>query len=103
MPRSPKGKKSALTGRQADVATLLTQGLSNKEIARRLDLTERAVKYHLTRLYSEYGVHDRAGLIAKLLAHAGFGMPAESGAENPEDESRMFAGYNDAPVMIGVS
>ena len=38
---------------------LVRQGLANKQIARRLDISERTVKAHLTSIYSSIGVADR--------------------------------------------
>ncbi|MEK6669919.1 MAG: response regulator transcription factor [Pseudomonadota bacterium] len=63
-----------LTLRQIEVLTLMAQGASNKAIAARLDLTEKTVKAHLTRVFKFLGVVNRtqavlaaqrAGLVAK--------------------------------------
>jgi DNA-binding NarL/FixJ family response regulator len=48
-----------LTPREIDVLTLVRQGLANKQIARRLGITERTVKAHLTSAFSRIGVRDR--------------------------------------------
>jgi LuxR family maltose regulon positive regulatory protein len=37
----------------------LKQGGSNKALARRLDMTDNAVKFHLRNLYRKLGVHSR--------------------------------------------
>ena len=37
----------------------MAQGLANKQIGRRLGITERTVKAHLTRIYQAIGVQDR--------------------------------------------
>jgi DNA-binding NarL/FixJ family response regulator len=38
---------------------LIADGLSNKRIAMRLEISEKTVKAHLTRIYSQLGVSDR--------------------------------------------
>ena len=38
---------------------LLAEGLPNKLIARRLEISEKTVKAHLTRVFRELGVTDR--------------------------------------------
>lgn len=38
---------------------LLVEGLANKLIARRLKISEKTVKSHLTRIFRELGVTDR--------------------------------------------
>jgi DNA-binding NarL/FixJ family response regulator len=41
------------------VLRLVGEGLPNKSIARRLGITERTVKAHLTSVYQQLGVTDR--------------------------------------------
>lgn len=48
-----------LTVREQQVLDLVAQGLANKQIGRRLGITERTVKAHLTRIYQAIGVQDR--------------------------------------------
>jgi DNA-binding NarL/FixJ family response regulator len=48
-----------LTPREIEVLTLVREGLANKQIARRLGITERTVKAHLTSTFSRIGVRDR--------------------------------------------
>jgi DNA-binding NarL/FixJ family response regulator len=50
---------SALSAREREVLALLVEGLPNKLIARRLDISEKTVKSHLTRIFRELGVTDR--------------------------------------------
>jgi DNA-binding NarL/FixJ family response regulator len=49
----------SLTQREDEVLRHVGQGLSNKAIARRLGISEKTVKSHLTRVFSELGVSDR--------------------------------------------
>lgn len=48
-----------LTSREAEVLGLVREGLANKQIARRLDISERTVKAHLTSAFARIGVSDR--------------------------------------------
>jgi DNA-binding NarL/FixJ family response regulator len=48
-----------LTPRERDVLGLLASGLPNKRIALRLEISEKTVKAHLTRVFERIGVTDR--------------------------------------------
>ena len=50
---------SELTDREREVLGLLAEGMPNKLIARRLEISEKTVKAHLTRVYGRLGVSDR--------------------------------------------
>jgi DNA-binding NarL/FixJ family response regulator len=52
-------KHKALSAREQEVLRLVAQGLANKQIARRLGISERTVKAHLTNVFSALGVSDR--------------------------------------------
>ncbi|WP_194727296.1 helix-turn-helix domain-containing protein [Noviherbaspirillum malthae] len=54
------------TRREADIAVLVSQGFNNKQIARRLEITERTVKAHLTGIFRKAGVTDRLSLAVKI-------------------------------------
>ena len=51
-----------LSDREQEVANLVGRGSSNKEIARRLDISERTVKAHLSAVFTKLGVRDRLQL-----------------------------------------
>ncbi|MCW2601701.1 MAG: response regulator receiver [Frankiales bacterium] len=57
----PAGHASvdALTAREREVLSLVAVGLPNKSIARRLTISEKTVKAHLTRVFTVLGVSDR--------------------------------------------
>lgn len=64
----PEDKSSsviAFSPREREVIEELTQGLSNKEIARALDLSENTVKFHLKNIYSKLKVTGRTAAIAR--------------------------------------
>jgi DNA-binding NarL/FixJ family response regulator len=52
-----------LTPRQEQVLRCICEGLSNKQIARQLELTEATVKMHLKMLYAKLGVNSRTQAI----------------------------------------
>jgi DNA-binding NarL/FixJ family response regulator len=58
---------SALTNREAQVLTLLADGLNNAEIARRLFIGEGTVKTHVARIFTKLAVRDRVQ--AAVYAH----------------------------------
>jgi DNA-binding NarL/FixJ family response regulator len=57
--RTRPADKPNLTPREADVLRLVRAGLANKQIARRLGISERTVKAHLTSAFQRIGVPDR--------------------------------------------
>lgn len=60
-----RAKPSDLTPRQRQVMDLMTEGLSNKEIGRRLRLTEGTVKVHVARILATLDVSSRMKAVAK--------------------------------------
>ena len=64
-----------LTVRQLEVLHLIAQGMSNKGIARQLDLTEKTVKSHITRIFKFLGVANRTQAV---IAAQGIGLVKRS-------------------------
>jgi two-component system sensor kinase FixL len=60
-------ERVALSGRETDVLRLLVQGLANKEIATRLDVSESTVKNTLQQLFAKTSVRTRAQLVRVAL------------------------------------
>lgn len=58
-----------LTPRECEVVALIVEGLSNKHIARKLDLTDGTIKIHLHNIYGKLGVSNRTSLAALVLTH----------------------------------
>ena len=67
----PAGDEKLLTERELEVLRAAATGERTKEIARRLAITERTVKAHLTSVYTKLGVDSRAAAIA-VAAQAGW-------------------------------
>jgi DNA-binding NarL/FixJ family response regulator len=57
--RTQEQSDPELTPREREVLALLADGLPNKLIARRLDISEKTVKAHLTNIFQRIGVSDR--------------------------------------------
>jgi DNA-binding NarL/FixJ family response regulator len=57
--RTSSSAAADLTPREREVLALVRQGLANKQIARRLGISERTVKAHLTSTFQRIGVVDR--------------------------------------------
>lgn len=60
------GWPDALTEREREVIRLVKQGLSNKDIAQQLSISDSTVRHHLTNIFDKVGVPNRQ----KLMVHA---------------------------------
>ena len=58
-----------LTLRERQITSLISEGLSNKEIGRQLHLTEGTVKIHLHNIYTKLEVPNRTALTALAIAY----------------------------------
>jgi DNA-binding NarL/FixJ family response regulator len=77
-----------LSARQRDVFELIVRGLSNKEIARALNLAEGTVKIHVAALLRKLGVHRRA---AAAIAGGALSAPAAGGQPPAPPENHLRA------------
>ena len=59
-------QEAGLTQREADVARLICEGLSDKEIANSLHLSPHTIKDHLKKIYSKFRVHARSQLVSLM-------------------------------------
>jgi len=83
-PDRPSGADlmALLTPREREVARLVAFGLSNKRVALQLDLHEKTVKHHMTRVLAKLNVSNRTE--AALLVHrAGSGLAADGATGRP--------------------
>lgn len=64
----PRQPTMALTGRQQQVAALVTDGLTNREIGERLGIGERSAEGHVERIRIRLGVRSRAQIAAWFVA-----------------------------------
>jgi two-component system nitrate/nitrite response regulator NarL len=70
---------SPLTAREKEVLILIADGLSNKEIASKLNVGVRTVETHRERIMSKLNIHSVAGLTKYALTRGLVSLPRESG------------------------
>ena len=83
----PKPAPIQISRREAELMELVAEGLSNRQIGERLQLTEGSVKVYFSRLFRKLGVSDRVGLAlysvrqpwnSSIVLGAGRGGPSKS-------------------------
>jgi HD-GYP domain-containing protein (c-di-GMP phosphodiesterase class II) len=67
--RSRAGGPAGLTAREAEVLSLLAQGLTNKDVAGRMGISPKTVGNHVEHLYAKLGVTNRAGAAMQAMHH----------------------------------
>jgi DNA-binding NarL/FixJ family response regulator len=60
-----------LTPREEQVVALVADGLSNREVARELALSEHTIKKYLFRIFDKLGISSRVELVLYVLSHGG--------------------------------
>lgn len=68
-PATIGGERARLTPRELEVLQLICDGLSNKEIAERLQLSANTVAVHRAHIMNALGVHKTAELVMYALQH----------------------------------
>jgi len=68
LPRLRRAVPTGLTRRQAEVAALVAEGLTNRELAERLGITERSAESHVERIRLRLGFRSRAQVAAWYVA-----------------------------------
>jgi len=67
---------AGLSAREAEVARCVADGATNRQVARRLDVSEHTVRAHVSRVLAAFGVATRSGLPAAMRQEpAGTGAP----------------------------
>ena len=64
-----RGMAGTLTKREREIALHVAEGLSNKDIARRINVSDGTVKIHLHNIYQKLGVNNRTSLAALAIAY----------------------------------
>jgi len=65
----PPRRTYGLTGRELEVVALITEGCTNKDIAKTFGISEETVKRHLTNIFNKLGVGNRLELALFALNH----------------------------------
>jgi DNA-binding NarL/FixJ family response regulator len=76
--------KVLLTRREEQIASLVAEGLKNREVADTLKLSEHTVKNHLFHIFERLGISSRAELILYLFSHKNFMAQYEEPALDAE-------------------
>jgi DNA-binding NarL/FixJ family response regulator len=65
-----RGVLAGLTPREQEVASLVSQGLTNRRIAQSLHVTDKTVEMHLSSIFAKLGVSSRAPARAAAVIRA---------------------------------
>jgi DNA-binding NarL/FixJ family response regulator len=65
---SPRTRAGLLSARERGVLRLVAAGLSNRQIAEALSISERTVKFHVTSIFNKLGAENRAQAVAVAAA-----------------------------------
>jgi RNA polymerase sigma factor (sigma-70 family) len=71
---------TVLTGRERQIMRLVSEGLSNKEIGRRLNIVDGTIKVHLHNIFQKLEISNRTVLAALAISHN------DSVGDPPENE-----------------
>lgn len=75
-----------LTSREEQIVTLVAEGLGNRQIAQKLEITENTVKKALLRIFDKLGISNRVELVLYVLTHRDSespALPAEPPSSSP--------------------
>ena len=81
-PEPDAGKQAGLSERELAILRALSDGLSNKQIAKQLWVAEQTVKFHLTNIYRKLGVSTRTEAVRHAYTHALLENPVLAQAES---------------------
>jgi len=77
--------RDRLTAKELQVATLVWEGLTNREIAVKVGTTEQVIKNYLRSTFDKIGVWSRLELAMYVAAHGGPNCTAELGLHSPAE------------------
>jgi predicted ATPase/DNA-binding CsgD family transcriptional regulator len=76
----PPKVPDVLTKREAEIARLVAEGLTNREIAARLVISQRTADTHMQNILTKLGLHKRAQVAAWIVSSAGIRLPERQAA-----------------------
>ena len=91
---------SVLSAREIDVVRCVSEGLTNREIAQRLKLTEHTVKNYLFRIFDKLGVSSRVEVVLYALGNQGAPSKPEPAPNSKKDSSSNNAPRAESPVRL---
>jgi DNA-binding NarL/FixJ family response regulator len=75
--RGPEGEpEAALTDREKEVLAKAAEGLTNRQIGKRLDISERTVQAHLSHIFDKLGVGSRTEAVTAGLKRGVIELPS---------------------------
>jgi two-component system nitrate/nitrite response regulator NarL len=92
---------SLLSAREIDVVRCVAEGLTNREIALRLKLTEHTVKNYLFRIFDKLGVSSRVEVVLYALGNGG-PHPAPASANRRQSQTVTIPSRGSAPVPVTI-
>ena len=101
-PRARLSKDDGLTTRQREVAALLADGKSNKEIARQLKVYEGTIKFHVKSILRKLGVRNRTEAVLAA-ARAGYLPTRTLGITSAKPEHAANHPNHEVPQANGAS
>jgi DNA-binding CsgD family transcriptional regulator len=87
--KRPVQTTGQLTAKEAQIAQLARDGLSNLEIGSHLFISHRTVEYHLRKVFTKLGITSRTQLAQVLPGDANAANPADANAANPAERSAV--------------
>jgi len=73
--------RECLTAKEVEIASLVWQGLTNREISRILGTSEQVIKNHLRSTFDKVGVWSRLELAMYVASHGGKNWPQSTSGE----------------------
>lgn len=70
--------KNKFTGKEGEIIKLVIEGMSNKQIAKRLFIAERTVKTHIGHIFAKVGIKHRADLTSEVVTNGRSWFPVLS-------------------------
>jgi DNA-binding CsgD family transcriptional regulator len=108
--RGARSSTRVVTPRQRQVVALIARGLTTKEIAHELRITERGVSAHISRLLAKFNVSNRAALIAHTLSEVVGGAVTLTTHANsadrrilPAEVASELEGFNASKFLVTVT
>jgi two-component system nitrate/nitrite response regulator NarL len=92
--------RSLLSKRELDVVRCVSEGMTNRDVASRLGLSEHTVKNYMFRTFDKLGVSNRSELILYAMNHS-CGSPARSSsgtADSPSDQGKCLRPAGGPPL-----
>lgn len=97
-----EGGKALLSARELDVVRCVAEGLSNREIAHRLTLTEHTVKNYLFRIFDKLGVSSRVEVVLFALSGGNVLQPRGVFARVKKENTIAPLSARSAPLRVVV-